>query len=58
MANALPIVYPEDDTRDFELMAVALCHAGIDCEVARVDTRDQFIETFKNPRFARSSTKG
>src|SRR5918993_377151 len=51
MANELHILHLEDDPRDTELMAASLRHAGIDCQVVRVDTRDQFIEKLKNRRF-------
>jgi PAS domain S-box-containing protein len=51
MANELHILHLEDDPRDTELMVASLRQAGIDCRVVRVDTRDQFIEKLKDPRF-------
>jgi PAS domain S-box-containing protein len=43
MAPALHILHLEDDPRDTELMIDALRGAGIDCDVVRVDTREQFV---------------
>ena len=51
MAHTLRILHLEDDPRDTELMVASLCHAGIDCDVVRVDTREQFIEELRDGRF-------
>jgi PAS domain S-box-containing protein len=51
MAAELCILHLEDDPRDTELMTVSLRTAGIDCDVVRVDTRDQFVEKLKDLRF-------
>jgi PAS domain S-box-containing protein len=51
MPHELHILHLEDDPRDTELMVASLRHAGIDCEVVRVDTRDQFIEKLNDRRF-------
>jgi PAS domain S-box-containing protein len=51
MAHALHILHLEDDPRDTELMVASLRAAGIDCDVVRVDTRDQFVEKLRDERF-------
>ena len=51
VAHALRILHLEDDPRDTELMIAALRQAGIDCEVVRVDTREQFVEHLSDRRF-------
>lgn len=51
MAEDLWILHLEDDPRDTELMVASLRHAGIDCQVVRVDTREQFVEKLKDRRF-------
>jgi PAS domain S-box-containing protein len=51
MAEALRILHLEDDPRDTELMLASLRQAGIDCDVVRVDTREQFVERLRDRRF-------
>ena len=51
MAQALHILHLEDDPRDTELMIAALRGAGIDCDVVRVDTREQFVAKLADRRF-------
>lgn len=43
MPDELRILHLEDDPRDSELMLDALRCAGIECEVMRVDTRQEFV---------------
>jgi PAS domain S-box-containing protein len=51
MAETLHILHLEDDPRDTELMVASLRDAGIDCEVVRVDTREQFHRRLQESRF-------
>jgi PAS domain S-box-containing protein len=51
MGQGLRILHLEDDPRDTELMVASLREAGLECEVVRVDTQEQFIEKLKDPRF-------
>jgi PAS domain S-box-containing protein len=51
MAQALHILHLEDDPRDTDLMIAALRGAGIDCDVVRVDTREQFVAKLADRRF-------
>lgn len=43
MPRHLRILHLEDEPDDSELMQAALRSNGIDCDVSRVDTRDQFV---------------
>ena len=51
MAHDLRILHLEDDPGDTELMTASLRAAGIDCEVVRVDTRQQFVAQLADHRF-------
>ena len=51
MAHELGILHLEDDPRDTELMVAALRDAGINCEVVRVDTREEFVAQLMDRRF-------
>jgi len=51
MGDALHILHLEDDPRDTELMIAALRGAGIDCDVVRVDTREQFVAKLADRHF-------
>jgi PAS domain S-box-containing protein len=51
MAQELRILHLEDDPRDTDLMVAALRDAGINCEVVRVDTRDDFVTKLADQRF-------
>ena len=51
MVNKLHILHLEDDPRDTELMIASLRHAEIECEVVRVDTREQFVEKLRSGSF-------
>ena len=50
MAAELCILHLEDDPHDSELMSVSLRNAGIECDVVRVDTRDEFVEKLNDRR--------
>ena len=51
MASALHILHLEDDPSDTDLMIAMLRANGIDCEVVRVDTREQFLRKLQDRRF-------
>ena len=51
MAHELRILHLEDDPRDTELMVAALRDAGVNCDVERVDTREQFVTRLADRRF-------
>jgi CheY-like chemotaxis protein len=51
MASALRILHLEDDPRDTEMMIAILRQDGIDCDVTRVDTRDEFLESLRERQF-------
>ena len=51
MGYELRILHLEDDPRDTELMSASLRDAGIDCDVVRVDTRDQFVAQLSDLQF-------
>jgi PAS domain S-box-containing protein len=51
MAQELRILHFEDDPRDTELMVTALRDADINCDVVRVDTRDDFVAKLADQRF-------
>src|SRR5437762_2302744 len=44
MARPLYILHLEDEANDSEMMAETLRTEGIDCEVARVDTKSAFVQ--------------
>jgi PAS domain S-box-containing protein len=49
MATPLHILHLEDDPRDTELMIETLRGDGLECEVVRVDTREQFLQRLEEP---------
>jgi PAS domain S-box-containing protein len=51
MAQELRILHLEDDPRDTELMVAALRDADINCDVVRVDTREEFVAKLADQRF-------
>jgi PAS domain S-box-containing protein len=51
MAQELRILHLEDDPRDTELMVAVLRDADINCDVVRVDTREQFVAKLADQRF-------
>jgi CheY-like chemotaxis protein len=51
MASALRILHLEDDPSDTELMVAILREDGIECDVTRVDTRDEFLQSLRDGHF-------
>jgi PAS domain S-box-containing protein len=44
MTQALRVLHLEDEPRDSEIMEAALRAEGIECQILRVDTREQFVQ--------------
>src|SRR5262249_41245490 len=51
MTTALRILHLEDDPKDAELVQGVLESGGIDCNIARVETREQFLAALERDAF-------